>query len=117
MPILDLKVWIEKGEERGQHRQQVVLHEFYYKEVASKSMINARSALPWKCKRTIMTQEVLRVLLNCNTRLPWEVVVVHVNHMMQRMQYSGYNQRFRSEVVTSALKAYENIKARDITNV
>ena len=117
MPILDLKVWIEKGEQRGQYRQQVVLHEFYYKEVASKSMINARSALPWKCKRTIMTQEVLRVLLNCNTRLPWEVVVVHVNHMMQRMQYSGYNQRFRSEVVKSALKAYENIKARDITNV
>ena len=52
MPILDLKVWIER---REQPRPYVVMHEFYSKEVASKSMVNARSALPWKDKRTIMT--------------------------------------------------------------
>ena len=67
MPILDLKVWIERREQPGPY---VVMHEFYSKEVASKSMVNARSALPWKDKRTIMTQEVLRILLNCSTRAP-----------------------------------------------
>ena len=56
MPILDLKVWIERRELPGPY---VVMHEFYSKEVASKSMVNARSALPWKDKRMIMTQEVL----------------------------------------------------------
>ena len=48
----------------------------YYKDVASKSMINARSALPWSCKRTILTQEVLRILLNCSRELPWETMRV-----------------------------------------
>lgn len=49
MPILDLKVWIEKSDQGDQQRQQVVLHEFYYKELESRSKVNARSTLPWKC--------------------------------------------------------------------
>ena len=59
LPILDLKVWIEKRRRVGDVGQDpdvhVVLHEFYYKDVTSKSVINARSALPWSCKRTILT--------------------------------------------------------------
>ena len=59
--ILDFKIWIEKRRrvgDGGQYRDiQVVLHEFYYKDVASKSVINARLALPWSCKRTILTQK------------------------------------------------------------
>ena len=66
LPILDLRVWIEKT---GQDQQRirpgsVILHEFYSKEVASKSVVNARSAVSWSCKRTVLTQEVLRILLN-----------------------------------------------------
>ena len=30
-----------------------------------------------------------------------------------RMQYSGYNQRFRSETLRSTLKAYDEIKRKD----
>ncbi|PFX22394.1 hypothetical protein AWC38_SpisGene13073 [Stylophora pistillata] len=41
--------------------------------------------------------------------LPWETTVGHVNHMMLRLQYSGYDQKFRTEVVRSALKAYNRI--------
>ena len=111
--ILDLKVWIEKrrpvgdgGQDRDAH---VVLHEFYYKDVASKSVINARSALPWSCKRTILTQEVLRIFLNCSRGLPWEAIVAHVNHMMLRLQYSGYDRKFREQVVRSALAAYNRL--------
>ena len=87
----------------------VVLHEFYSKNVASKCVINARSALPWSCKRTVLTQEILRILLNCSRELPWETAVSHVNHMMLRLQYSGYDQRFRTEVVRLALKAYNRL--------
>ena len=60
LPILDSKVWIEE-------REGI---EFSSKEVASKSVVNARSALSWSSKRTILTQEVLRILLNCSTELP-----------------------------------------------
>ena len=56
---------------------------------------------------------MLRILLNCSTRLPWEVVVGHVNNMMMRLQFSGHDARFRMEIVKSALKAYDNIKKLD----
>ena len=58
-------------------------------------------------KRTILTQEVLRVLLHCSSLPPWEVTASHVLEMMRRNQYSGYNQRFRYQVLSSGLKAYE----------
>ena len=39
----------------------VLLHEFYLKNVASKSVICARQAILWSSKRTIFTQQVLRI--------------------------------------------------------
>ena len=95
----------------------VVLHEFYAKEVLSKMMLSSRSALPVKVKRTVLTQEVLRVLLNCNPEIPWERTVGHVNNMMRRMQYSGYSKGFRYEIVQSALHAYRKIQELDQTGV
>ena len=46
------------------------------------------------------------LLLNCSRELPWETTVGQVNHMMLRLQYSGCAQKFRTQVVLSALKAY-----------
>ena len=113
LPIFDLKVWVEKKnravDSALEREVNVVLHEFYYKDVSSRSVVNARSALPWNCKRTILTQEVFRILLNCSRELPWETVVAHVNHMMLRLQYSGYDQKFRTEVVKSVLTAYNRL--------
>ena len=117
LPILDLKVWLEKKNREVEGAQgqpvSVVLHEFFYKDLSSRSVINARSALPWNCKRTILTQEVLRIFLNCSRELPWETVVAHVNYMMLRFQYSRYNQKFRMEVVRSALSAYDRLVKLD----
>ena len=112
IPILDLKVWVEKRE-----GVNVVLHEFYSKDISSKAVIHPRSAIPSATKRTIMTQEILRVLLNCSTLLPWEQTATHVNHIVARMQYSGYDHRFRYEVVRSALEAYKGITSRDKNGV
>ena len=108
MPILDLKVWVEMIEDRP-----TIVHEFYAKDVSSKAMVNARSALPWKTKRTIITQEILRVFLNCNEFVPWQRVTEHVNEMVARLQYSGYCKKFRYEVVDAAIKAHDKIKRDD----
>jgi len=81
--------------------------------VASKAVINARSALNWSTKRTALTQEVLRVLLNCSKLLPWEREVEIVNEIVLRVQYSGYRKKFRYEVVDWALKAYKARKEAD----
>ena len=56
-----------------------------------------------------LVQEVLRIFLNCTRELPWEVIVAHVNHMMLRLQYLGYDRKFREEVVRSALAAYNRL--------
>ena len=66
----------------------------------------AKSALPWKQKRTVLTRELLRVLLNCSAYIPWERVTAHANNMVLRMQYSRYSKKFWYEVVNAALKAY-----------
>ena len=72
-----------------------ILYEYYRKDVASKAVINARSALLWSTKRTVLTQEVLRVWLNCSKLILWENVVQMVQEMVLRMQYSGYSKKFR----------------------
>ena len=88
------------------HESRVlVLHEYYHKDVASRAVINARSAVPWRDKRTILTQEILRVLRNCSRHLPWGEVCAHVETYCARMQFSGYDKRFRTQVVRSALNA------------
>ena len=48
VPILDLRVWVEKMVDSDRF---VVMLEFYMKNVSSKSVISARSALPWECKK------------------------------------------------------------------
>ena len=110
MPILDLKVWIDRKNVIMNGKDctvNVVLHEFYAKEVSSKMMLSSRSALPMK----------VRVLLYCNPEIPWERTVGHVNNMMRRMQYSGYSKGFRYEIVQSALHAYKKIQELDQTGV
>ena len=111
MPILDPKVWIEKHE-----THTVIMHEFYSKEVTSKNVINAKSAIPWSTKRIVLTQEILRVLLNCSKRLPWDVPTRHVN-MMMKMQYSGYSKKFRYAEVKSALKACNDRVSADESGI
>ena len=104
MPLLDIKVWIEEID--GRH---VIMHEYYCKEVSSKMMVHASSAISMKTKRVIITQEILRILLNCSKLLSWEITTKHINEMLKRIQYSGYSKKFRFEVVKSALNAYEKI--------
>ena len=114
IPILDLRVWLARVFDEVTYESPVVLlHEYYHKEVASRAVISARSAVPWQAKRTILTQEILRVLRNCSRLLPWSEVCAHVETYLARMQYSGYSKRFRTEVVRSALHAFDRMLEKD----
>ena len=42
--------------------------------------------------------------------------VSHVNHIMLRLQYFGFDQKFRTEVVLSALKAYNRMIELDASS-
>ena len=100
LPILDLKVWI--GEiQPGVHK---VITSHYMKDVSTRAVIDNRSAHPIQMKRNVMANEILRILRNCNEHCPWEEVAEHISYFMKRLQFSGYDQQFRHEVVKIALK-------------
>jgi hypothetical protein len=104
VPMLDVKMWLEEVNGR-----RVILYEHYVKEIATKMVIHADSAIPKRIKRTVLTQEVLRILLHTSRNLPWDVVRQHVNKLLIKMQFSGYEQRFRYEVTKSAINAYQTM--------
>ena len=106
LPILDLKVWI------GQIENNVykVIHEHYTKEIASKYVIDQKSAMSMQQKRPILTQMCLKVLLNNSEYLDEIKKKEKVEFFMRRMQASGYNNKIRYEVLKSAMNAYDKIK-------
>ena len=108
MPILDLKVWPEDTETGVK-----IMHEHYMIVVSSKSIVHAVSALPWSVKRTVLTQEGLRIFLNCSRDLPWEIKAHHLTQLTARMQYAGYDKKFRYEVIASAINAYNVLRSAE----
>ena len=104
-PMLDIRMWIEEIEGR-----YYILYEHYEKEMSTKAVIHASSAIPRQTKRTVLTQEMLRILLHCSNHLAWQIVLKHLNNFMRKMQYSGYDQTFRYTVAKSAINAYEIIR-------
>ena len=110
MPVLDIKVWIEKQQNQDKYE---VLYEFYAKEMATKMVLHARSAIPWKDKRNILTQEVIRRLKNCSLSLPWKEKAKHLENFNLKMQFSGYTKKFRIEVLRSGIQAYKKMKEND----
>ena len=106
VPILDLKCWTQEVEAGG-ILKWMILHEHYVKEVSSKAVINREAALSMSSKRTILTQECLRIMLNCSVHLDKQVSARHLTLYMARMEAAGYDKAFRFQVLRSALSAYE----------
>ena len=109
LPILDLKVWIGKVGS-GQNEELKIIHKHYTKPISNKYVINRNAAMSMKNKRTILTQMCLRVLLNNSKDLEMEEKKETNEFFLKRMQVSGYDERFRYEVLKSALIAYDKIK-------
>ena len=111
-PILDLKCWVAEVEtEKG--KCSMILHEHYVKAVSSKTVIHRNSAMSLSSKRTILMQQCLRIMLNCNTHIGWEKIYDHLSFYTARMQVSGYDHSLRLEKVKSALGAYNKMKEAD----
>ena len=106
LPILDLKVWI------GEAEQDVykVITSHYMKEVSSRAVINEKSSHPRNMKKNVLVNEALRILRNSSKFLKWEETAEHLSYLMKRLQFSGYDQRFRHEVMKAAFKKYDTNK-------
>ena len=112
MPSLDVKMWIEEIDQ-----QRKIVYEHYEKVMTTKAVIHAKSALPMQTKRTVMTQEVLRILLHCSKHVQWERICSHINKFTKKLQFSGYSQPFRCTIVDSALNALKLIKEKEALGI
>ena len=54
----------------------------------------------------------MRIVLRCSPLLPWETTKAHIEEYMLRLQFSGYDEKFRIEVLESAAKAYKKIRLK-----
>ena len=68
------------------------------------------SALSFSPKRTILTQECLRRLRNTKIELGPDVQKKHLDEFMLKLKVSKYSPKFRTEVLDSALKAFEKVR-------
>ena len=77
--------------------------------MTAKKVMMAASAQPWGQKRTTLTQELIRRLLNCSKRLSCATRRKHLDNYMQLLKNSGYSETFRAEILKSGLKGYNLI--------
>ena len=109
--ILDVEVNINKKE------QNWIDYEFYEKPSKNKRVILEDAALPAPQKRTILTQECLRRLRNTKIELGKETQVKHLNNFMLTMKNSGYPVKYRTEILNSSLKAFNEIIEADRSGI
>ena len=87
--------------------------EFYEKPTKNPTLIMVDSALNFKTKRTVLTQECLRQLRNTKIEFVPEYQKKHLNNFMLKMKNSGYGQKFRKEILDSTQKAHAKIIDED----
>ena len=105
MPALDTLLWVEGGR---------VLYEHYHKPMANPLVMMECSAMPIKVKRTTLTQEVVRIQRNTSTKLPTETLVKHLDEFSARMKASGYQERFRFEVIKAGVEGFEKMAKTEL---
>ena len=111
LPVLDVKVNVNCEE------QNRIDFEFFGKPTQNPRVILADSALSFSKKRTILTQECLCRLCNTKIELGPEVRNRHLNEFMLKLKNSGYNQKFRMEILDSSLKAFQKMIDDDKNDV
>ena len=107
MPVLDVKVNV------NQQEHDRIDFEYFEKPTKNPRVILADAALSFATKRTILTQECLRRLRNTKVELGPEVQRKYLNQFMLTLKNSGYNKKFRKEVLDSSLKAFQKMLEED----
>ena len=99
MPLLDIQVRM------GENNR--VEYQFYSKPMSSKYLILESSAMPRKIKRNCLIQEGVRRLRNTSRELDWKVKAEILSEFSFKMLRSGYDSKFRLEIIQAAVGCYE----------
>ncbi len=108
LPMLDLKIWIGQSS----NNECKIMYEHYIKDVSSRHVIHYQSAHPEDMKISVLVNEALRILRNCSKHLPKHDTTQHLQYLVNRMQYSGYPQVYRYEVISRALRIHNAMSGR-----
>ena len=108
LPMLDTKVWIDKGE---------INFEFYQKEMKNKLVLSKRSAMPNKQKIQIHTENVFRRLHNTRKCLDDKIKIRILNEFMESLKVSGYNHADRLKILKGGINTYEKIEEKVKANI
>ena len=100
MPLLDTQVWVADNK---------VMYEHYRKPMANDLLMMEMSAMPAGMKRTVLTQEVVRIRKNIHPDLPWEITAKHLNNLSRRLRLSGYDEAYRYQVIKSGVEGFEKM--------
>ena len=98
IPVLDMQVAINQF---GQ-----ITRRFYSKPMNTPFTILARSAHSWQIKRSTLTQEGVRRMLNTSTNTPTHARNQILQEWDMKMNLSGYSKSFRGNVISSAIQIY-----------
>ena len=98
MPVLDVQARVQNNK---------IEYMFYKKPVSSEYFMLANSAMPQTVKRSACVQEVLRRLRNTKRELPWKLKAEIISKFSNSLRISGYNEKFRMEVIQSAVRGSE----------
>ena len=109
LPVLDVKVNVNTEENNR------IDFEFFQKPTKHPKVILVDSALSFSKKRTILTQECLRILRNTKLELGQKVQKKYLDQFMLTLKNSGFSQKFRKEILDSAFKAFRSNYDRSFT--
>ena len=87
MAFLDTKCWMVYDDIN--HPQGKIMNQHYSKPMTAKVGVQIESAISEKDKRTINTQETIRVLRNCHEDLPEDDLNQILSESMKKLQNSG----------------------------
>ena len=104
LPVLDLKMYINKDNQ--------ISHRFYSKDIASPFTILERSAVSMSTKRNTIFQEIIRRIRNTSPDHPWTTTAWTLTEYMNKLQISGYNHRFRYNVLKGAIDRSETMERK-----
>ena len=83
------------------------MHSHYMKDVASRLVMGERSAHGDNTKRNVMVNELGRIMKNCSVYLPWKELAEKVSYYVRRMEYCGYDEKFRFATVKMAISRHK----------
>merc|ERR1711952_87929 len=103
IPSLDVELFMV---DNGDGKRKKVNFSFFEKSVKNPLTIMMNSAMSMKTKIQILSNDLVRRMLNCSESIPQEERDQIVNNYIDRLDRSGYNEIQIKEIVESGLIAY-----------